>query len=160
VRPLDAARTACFRLDGRVVGYAGEIRAGDLASLAVHREGLKAAAFEVDFDALLEAAVLDRPAQAVPDQPVVVRDLAFVLPAGVRWAALESAVAGAAGPFLRSVALFDEYRGRGLPAGTRSLALRLTFGSPDRTLRGEEVDAAVGAVVGSVEKALGGRLRA
>jgi phenylalanyl-tRNA synthetase beta chain len=160
VRPLEPARTAAFTLDGKVVAYAGEVRAADLAALGVHREGLRAAAFEADFDALLAAAEPDRKVRMVPVHPVVVRDLAVVLPDAVRWAVLEAAVRGAAGPLLRSVALFDEYRGRGLPSGTRSLAFRLTFGSEERTLRGEEADGAVAAVVAAVEKSLGGRLRA
>ena len=160
VRPMESARSACFTLEGRVVAYAGEIRVADLAALGVHREGLRAAAFEADFDALLAAALPDRPVHLVSPHPVVVRDLAFVLPHAVRWSALLAAAREAGGPLLRSVALFDEYLGRGLPAGTRSLAFRLTFGSEDRTLRGEEADAAVGAVVAAVEKSLGGRLRA
>ncbi len=159
VRPLEPSRTARFTLDGRVVAYAGELRAEDLAALGVHREGLRAAAFEADFEALIGAAVPDRPVHMVPVHPVVTRDLAIVLPEGVRWAALEAEVRGAAGPLLRTVALFDEFRGRGLPEGTRSLAFRLTFGAGDRTLRGEEADAAVGAIVAAVGKSLGGRRR-
>jgi len=159
VRPLDPARAACFRLDGRVVAWAGEVRAGDLASLGVHREGLRAAAFEADLEALLGEADLDRPARPVSVHPVVTRDLAVVLPLPVRWAAVEAAVREEAGPLLRSVALFDEYRGRGLAPGTRSLAFRLTFGAEDRTLRGGEVDAAVAAAVAVLERSLGGKLR-
>jgi phenylalanyl-tRNA synthetase beta chain len=159
VRPLDPARSARFRIAGKVVAWAGEVRAEDLAALGVHREGLRAAGFEADFDGLLAAAVLDRPVRAVPVHPVVMRDLAFVLPLAVRWAAVESAVGEAAGPLLRTVVLFDEYRGRGLPPGSRSLAFRLTFGADDRTLRGAEAEAAVGAVTAAVEGKLGGKLR-
>jgi phenylalanyl-tRNA synthetase beta chain len=159
VRPLDPARSACFSVAGKVVAWAGEIRAEDLAALGVHREGLRAAAFEADFDGLLEVAVLDRPVRPVPVHPVATRDLAFVLPLEVRWAAVESAVGEAAGPLLRSAYLFDEYRGRGLPPACRSLAFRLTFGSEERTLQGQEVEAAVGAVVAAVESRLGGKLR-
>jgi phenylalanyl-tRNA synthetase beta chain len=159
VRPLDPARTACFRLDGAIVGWAGEVRAEDLAGLGVHREGLRAAAFEVDLEALLAAAVLDRPVRPVPVHPVATRDLAVVLPLSVRWASVETQVREAAGPLLRSVALFDEYRGRGLPEGTRSLAFRLSFGAEDRTLRGEEIDAAVAAAVAALGGSLGGKLR-
>jgi phenylalanyl-tRNA synthetase beta chain len=159
VRPLDPARTARFRLDGSVVAGAGEVAAADLAGLGVQREGLRAAAFEADLDALLGAATLDRPARPVSAHPVSVRDLAVVLPDSVPWGALEAAVRRAAGPHLRGIALFDEYRGAGLPAGTRSLAFRMTFGDEGRTLKGGEVDAAVAAVTDAVTGDLGGRLR-
>ncbi len=160
VQPLDPARTACFRLGDRIVAWAGEVRGEDLAALGVHREGLRACAFEADFDALLAAAVLERPVRSVPVHPVVTRDLAFILPLAVRWAAVEAAVREAAGPLLRTVALFDEYRGQGLPAGTRSLAFRISFGSDERTLKGPEVEAAVGAVGAALESRLGGKRRA
>ena len=45
----------------------------------------------------------------------------------------------AAGELLESVRLFDVYRGSGIPEGSRSLAYRLRFCSPDRTLTDEEV---------------------
>jgi phenylalanyl-tRNA synthetase beta chain len=159
IRPLDPARSACFRLDGAVVAWAGEIAGADLAGLGVHREGLRAAGFEADLEALLRVAETDRPARPIPVHPRSVRDLAVVLPLSVRWSDLERAVRGAGGPLLRSVELFDEFRGRGVPEGSRSLAFRMTFGADDRTLRGEEVDAAVAAVTASVGKDLGGRLR-
>ena len=160
VRPLDPARTARFRLGDRVVAWAGEVAAADLAGLGVHREGLRAAAFEADLDALLREAALDRPARPVSAHPVAVRDLAFVLPDAATWGAVEAAVRRAAGPLLRGVELFDEYRGAGLPAGRRSLAFRMTFGDDRRTLKGGEVDQAVAAVAAAVAKDLGGQIRA
>jgi phenylalanyl-tRNA synthetase beta chain len=72
---------------------------------------------------------------------------------------VEASVRAAAGGLLRGVALFDEFRGRGVPAGSRSLAFRLTFGADDRTLRGAEVEAAVASVVAALESKTGGRLR-
>jgi phenylalanyl-tRNA synthetase beta chain len=159
VTPLDPARTARFLLGDRVAAWAGEVAAAPLAALGVHREGLRAAAFEADLEVLLASATPDRPVRAVSSHPVAVRDLAMVLPREVRWAAVEEAVRRAAGPLLRGAVLFDEFRGKGVPAGSRSLAFRLTFGADDRTLRGEEVDAAVAAAAAAVEKGLGGRLR-
>jgi phenylalanyl-tRNA synthetase beta chain len=159
VAPLDPARTAAFRLDGRVVAWAGEVHRDALATLGVHREGLRAAAFEADLGALLPLARLDRPVVPVPVHPVIERDLAVVFPLAVRWAEVEAAARAAAGPLLRGVELFDEFSGRALPAGTRSLAFRLVLGADERTLRGEEADGLVAAVVRALGERLGGRLR-
>jgi phenylalanyl-tRNA synthetase beta chain len=57
------------------------------------------------------------------------------------------------------VRLFDIYRGVPLAAAEKSLAFRLRFGAPERTLTESEVEAAVAAIVAALPS-LGGRLRA
>jgi len=54
--------------------------------------------------------------------------------------------------------LFEVYRGERIPEGTRSLALSLTFRSPERTLTDEEVDEIVARIVHGLEE-IGARLR-
>ena len=85
--------------------------------------------------------------------PAVERDLALVLPAGVLAADVEAAMRHAAGPLLGATRVFDEYRDPRL-AG-RSVAWRLVFRAPDRTLRDEEVDAAVARVLGALRSEFG-----
>jgi phenylalanyl-tRNA synthetase beta chain len=62
---------------------------------------------------------------------------------------VEAALRAGAGESLESVHLFDVYRGEQVGAGRKSLAYRLTFRAPDRTLTTDEVsglrDAAVAA---------------
>ena len=53
----------------------------------------------------------------------------------------------------------SDYRGAELPAGTRSVAFRLTFRAPDRTLRDAEVDAAESRLLAALERELGVRRR-
>lgn len=55
--------------------------------------------------------------------------------------------------------MVDEYRGTGVPDGARSVAIRLTFRSPDRTLRDVEVDQAIERVRNALERNLGIVLR-
>ena len=100
------------------------------------------------------------PYRPLPVTPPVERDLALVLPPGVTAAAVEAVVQRAAGPLLESLALFDEYRGPGVPDGHRSVAWRCTFRDPTRTLREAEADAALAAALGVLEGELGVRRRA
>ena len=66
----------------------------------------------------------------------------------------------AAGPELRSVAVFDEYRGEQLGAGKRSLAFSVAFGSPERTLTDEEAGVLRGRIVDALAERFGAVLRA
>jgi phenylalanyl-tRNA synthetase beta chain len=94
-----------------------------------------------------------------PRYPAVERDLAVIVAADVPAAAVETSIRRHAGPLLRSVTLFDIYRGRPLDAAEKSLAYRLEFGADDRTLVESEVDGAVAHVTDGLADEVGGRLR-
>ena len=70
------------------------------------------------------------------------------------------ACAPAAGELLRDVRVFDLYRGEQVGEGSKSLALRLEFRSPDRTLTDEEVAELRARDRGALRRRSGGRLRA
>jgi len=91
--------------------------------------------------------------RSLPTTPAVERDLALLLPAGVLAGGVEAAMRDAAGPLLEAARVFDEYRDPRL-AG-RSVAWRLVFRAPDRTLRDEEVDAAVARVLEALRSEFG-----
>ena len=73
---------------------------------------------------------------------------------------LVDAVREAAGPDLGEVRVFDVYRGDQVGAGRKSVALRLAFRSPERTLSDEDAAALRARIVAEVERRLGGILRA
>jgi phenylalanyl-tRNA synthetase beta chain len=94
-------------------------------------------------------------ASPVPRFPAVERDLAVMVPGDLASATLEEAIRGAGGELLRDVRLFDVYP---MSDGQRSLAFRLRFQAPDRTLTEDDVDGAVRNVIRALERH-GGHLR-
>jgi phenylalanyl-tRNA synthetase beta chain len=98
-------------------------------------------------------------AQAVGRFPEVDRDLAIVVPEAAQAVSVERLIRDRAGDLLRDVRLFDIYRGVPLAGDEKSLAFRVRFGAPDRTLTEAEVEGAVAGIVGALP-AVGGRLRA
>ena len=80
--------------------------------------------------------------------------MALVIDEAVRAADVEAALRVGAGEMLESVTLFDSYRGDQVGDGKKSLAYRLAFRAPDRTLTTDEVsglrDLAVKAAAGAV----------
>jgi phenylalanyl-tRNA synthetase beta chain len=97
--------------------------------------------FHLDLDVLLDS--LDQNEILVPrfhpysTYPASPRDIAFFAAIEISVAELKRAITLAAGDLLESVELFDEYRGENVPAGQRSLALRLIYRASDRTLTDE-----------------------
>lgn len=90
----------------------------------------------------------------LPVYPGVERDLALVVPRGAAAAETGTVIREAAPAYLESLTVFDVYEGENMPEGTRSIAWRLRFRSPDRTLTDEEVDAAIGRIASALEEKL------
>ncbi len=133
-------------------GWVGELHPGLL-------EGTWGA-FELDLDALVAASQEAVVFEEVSPYPEVRQDLAFVVAEDVPAAALEEAIREAGGPELRSVAVFDEYRGEQVGEGKRSLAFRVAFGSPGRTLTDAEAGELRSRIVALVADRFAAVLRA
>ena len=118
------------------------------------------AAFELDLAALGEAAPDGVLYEDVLSFPPVLQDLAFVVDEDVPAAALAAAMRDAAGPELRDVSVFDEYRGGQIGEGKRSLAFRVAFGSTERTLTDEDAAALRTKIVDALAARFGAVLRA
>ena len=101
----------------------------------------------------------NRPFRPLPSNPAVEFDLALLLATGQSAAAVERVIRAAAGDLLERLELFDEYVGDGVVAGTRSVAWRLTFRHPERTLRDKEIDARRTKILSALEKELNVRAR-
>ena len=98
--------------------------------------------------------------RALPTTPAATIDLALLVPDGTTAADVERVLRSAGGDLLERMELFDEYRGEGVGAGGRSLAWRLTFRDPVRTLRDKEIEGRRQKVLRSLESELGVRPRA
>ena len=75
----------------------------------------------------------------VPRYPVVRRDIAFIIDNRVSVKDLETAMRNASSPYLQSVALFDQFTGKNMPEGKRSLAFSLSYQKEDGTFTDEEI---------------------
>ena len=118
------------------------------------------AAFELDMDAVVElSAGLPQTYSDVTSFPAVLQDIAVVVAEGVAAAEVEEAVRAGGGDLLQGLSLFDLYRGEQVEDGSKSLALRLAFRAPDRTLTDEEVAERRAAIEAALAD-LGGSLRA
>lgn len=152
---LHPGRTARVLVGGEEVGFAGEL----LPSLAAEQDlGSRVSVFELDLGKLIAIAPAEVVAFPIGTLPAATQDLSLVVPVEVPAAKVLQAVCGGAGELLEDIRLVDDYRGEGLPSGTRSLTFALRFRAFDRTLTATEATAAKMAGVASAEK-LGAQLR-
>ncbi len=152
--PWHPGRCAAISVDGTVVGHAGELHPAVVSAFELPK---RTSVMELDLDALPLPPVVQ--AQRISSFPPALIDVALVLDAAVPAAQVEAALASGAGELLESVSLFDLYVSEQLGEGKKSLAYKLTFRAPDRTLTTEETLAARDAAVTAVAAQFGATLR-
>ncbi|HEX6585558.1 MAG TPA: phenylalanine--tRNA ligase subunit beta [Solirubrobacterales bacterium] len=152
---LHPGRSGRVTVHGQNAGWIGEIH-----PLVCRDWGLPAAAgFEIDLAPLIAASPYGEEAyEDVISFPAVNQDVAVVVDESVPAAEVRAAVLEGGGDLLRSAEVFDLYRGEQVGEGRKSLALRLSFTAPDRTLTDAEVAERRSAIEAAVS-AIGGSLR-
>ena len=181
VRGVLEAVFAALRLEGRVTfaatdryadlepGAAAEILLDAAPIGMIGRASAEAAdAFDLDdpptvaevrYETLAEAADLAPTARPLPQFPAITRDLAVVLDETAAWADVARVIRGAGVAELESLEPLDVYRGKQVPAGKKSVALRLVFRTPRGTLTHEQADEMQGRILAALTAAMGAVLR-
>jgi phenylalanyl-tRNA synthetase beta chain len=152
-----AGRTSLIRVDGVRVGAMAELAPADLKRWDLQQA---ACVSEIDLPPWIEKGALQRTYREFSRLPEVRRDLAVVVEEGVTWDRIVAAVRAASPAWMEHLEAFDVYRGAQVPAGRKSVAFAMSFRREDRTLTREEVDGAIGAIVGRLGSDLGASLRA
>jgi phenylalanyl-tRNA synthetase beta chain len=152
---LHPGRSARVMVDGDEAGWLGEVH--PLVCREWDLDG--AAAFQVGLAELVGATPYGREGyEDVTTHPAVYQDLAIVVDDAVPAAQVRGAVMEGGGDLLRSADVFDLYRGEQVGEGRKSLALRLEFRAPDRTLTDAEVGERRDAIKAALAE-IGGALR-
>ena len=158
---MHPGRCASVFLFGKVLGYVAELDPDVVkAHLDVPAGVGRVAVLELDADALLASADGTHRYTALPRFPAVSRDIAALVDASTPYALLEMTAREAADSALtEAIGLQSVYTGERVPAGKKSVALRLTFRAADRTLTDAEVDAQMAAVAALLTERAGAERR-
>jgi len=134
---------------------------GELAPMVLEKLDLEGPVFMFQFrvDDLLAAAQPFPLYTPLPRYPAVYLDVALVLPEDVPAARVEQALYEHGRPWLVEAQLFDAYTGPPIAPGKRSLAFRLTYRDPERTLTDEAVHGRHQRLVEALGAELGAELR-
>ena len=149
-------RCADIIIDGKKLGVIGQIH-----PLVVEGYGIDGEVYvaELDFTGLQAALAPERVFHSLPKFPTVSRDLALVCDEAMTVGMLEACIKKAGGKLLRSIQLFDIYRGPGIAPGKKSVAFSLELRADDRTLTDEDTTGVTNAVLEKLKNDLGVTLR-
>jgi len=155
---VEGQTAAVMTAEGKRVGLVGQLTAAAADARALPRQDRVFVA-ELDLDALAAAKPpADESSRPLPRYPFVVRDLSIVvpdvLPAAIIRGTIQAASRGLPAPLVGpgGVVFFDRYQGKGVPVGSISLSLRLTFQAEDRTLTDAEVQRSFDAIVAALAR--------
>lgn len=149
-------RCADIMIDGKKLGVIGQIH-----PLVAEGYGISGEVYvaELDFTGLQSALAPERVFHSLPKFPTVSRDLALVCDEAMTVGMLEACIKKAGGKLLRSIQLFDIYRGPGIAPGKKSVAFSLELRADDRTLTDEDTTGVTNAVLEKLKNDLGVTLR-
>ena len=149
-------RCAKVTISGMDVGYLGQIHPLVAANYDMDAEVYCA---EIDFNKLFTLQLPEPTYTPLPKYPAVTRDIAIVCDECVTVGQAQDVIVNAGGKLLRSVRLFDIYRGANLGDGKKSLAFSLTLRADDRTLTDEDSEGTIGKILTALKDSLGAILR-
>ncbi len=152
---LHPGRQAEVRSQGSLLGRLGELHPAIARALDIDVPVLLA---EFRLADLGQARAASR-ATPLPRFPALIRDLAVVVDQAVTYGRLRQVLRAALGELLVAESLFDVFTGPPVPDGKKSLALRLTLRSPERTLAEADAEAAIARALRALGEQCGARLR-
>ena len=155
---LHPGRCAHVRVSDETIGVMGELRPRVREAFALPAQPIWA--LEFDLDRLMPAWGVPGKVDSISVHPPVYEDLAIVVADHVPAVCIRDLIAQTGCPLVRSVVLFDVYRGEQVGAGRKSLAYRLTYQADDRTLTDQKVAKLRTKIVRRLEQELGATLRA
>jgi len=149
-------RCAMVSVDGVDVGYMGQVH-----PLVAKNYGMDTEVYcaEIDLTRLSELQLPDPTYIPLPKYPAVWRDLSLICDEDITVAQVEGVIEASAGKLLRSVSLFDIYRGTGVPEGKKSMAFSLELRADDRTLTDADSEGVTNKVLSALSEKLNAALR-
>jgi phenylalanyl-tRNA synthetase beta chain len=151
---LHPGQTAEIHLDGNRIGLVGVLHPEAQSRLGLDRSVIL---FELMQIALRNGKIPNF--HEFSRFPSIRRDLAIVVNESTPAQAVMDCVQKAAGGMLVNLELFDEYRGKGIDSGRKSLALGLTLQDSSRTLNEDVVEQLLAQVMSALKSGLGAQPR-
>ncbi|MBR2592943.1 MAG: phenylalanine--tRNA ligase subunit beta, partial [Oscillospiraceae bacterium] len=145
--------------------YRGEEKVGDLgllaktASMACGIKELSVMLFELDITRLVPLKSRTNTFTHLAEYPETEYDISMLVDAGTAWDKIRDCIMTNRKPLLKGVSFVDEYRGKQIPAGKKSVTARLVIGSGEKTLTSEEIEKVAHQVISKLTKVLGAELR-
>lgn len=146
-------------LDGNKIGDIALL--SKKSALACGIKVLSAVLVELDMDALVPFKSRTNRFVRMSEFPVTDYDISFLVDVSVKWDEIYAAILGkkSEGALLRDAKFVDEYKGKQVPTGKKSVTVRLVIGSDEKTLTSAEIEQVANSAIKKLGKTVGAETR-
>ena len=146
-------------LDGKVIGNLALL--SKKTAMACDIRNVAVILFELDTTVLKPFTSRTNRFEHLPEYPLVDYDISFLFDSALTWDEIKTPLDRevAKNPLLHGASFVDEYRGKQIPEGKKSVTVRLVIGSLEKTLTSQEIEACATSVVNRLSKVLGADMR-
>lgn len=148
-KELHPGQSAIINVDGQDFGIIGKLHP------LVHKDDIYV--MELNLTQLLKTKTRKMNYKEISKFPSVVKDVAFIIDNHKTSAEIEKVIKQAGGKMLEKINVFDIYPN--IEEGKKSIAYKLTFSNPNKTLSDEEVMEAFEKIIKEVEAKTKSKLR-
>ena len=153
----DAVAWLNVKVGDTVVGHMGVL--DKRASMAAGIKNLTVILCELDTDALLPFSSRTNTFTHLDEYPVNEYDFSMLVDATTTWETVRDVVLSKKRDNLRGVSFVEEYKGKQIPEGKKSMTVRLYVGASDRTLTSEEIETCAAAVIKQLSREVNAEIR-
>jgi phenylalanyl-tRNA synthetase beta chain len=147
--------------------FLGDEKIGDIAllskkaALACGIKVLSAVLVELNMDALKPFKSRTNQYVRIPEFPMIDYDISFLVDSSVKWSDIYESIIGkkSDAALLRDACFVDEYKGKQVPDGKKSVTIRLVIGSKEKTLTSAGIENVASSAIKKLVKAFGAEVR-
>ncbi|NLC75177.1 MAG: phenylalanine--tRNA ligase subunit beta [Clostridiales bacterium] len=140
-------------MDGEVIGDIGIVSVPTMNNAGIRRTSI--AAFELDETKLVPLASRNNEFKHLPQFPLVEEDLSLLVDEDVTWESIREAIKF----MVKDLQFVEEYRGKQIPDGKKSVMLRLKIGSDEGTMNAKQIDRKMKGIISALQKKCKAELR-
>ena len=138
---------------GKIAGSIGLISVQALTASGIKM--MSAAAFEIDMDAIKPYPSRTNEFKHLPQYPLVEQDLSLLVDESVKWGDIREAIKF----MVKDLKFVEEYRGKQIPAGKKSIMLSLKIGNDDSTMTSKQIEKKMNGIIKVLGNKCGAQLR-
>ena len=139
--------------NGEIIGTFGLLSVQAMSSAKIKRTNT--AIFEINADKFVPYASRTNKYERLPDLPLVEKDLSIIIDEEVTWKKIEESIKSK----VKEIEFVDEYRGNQIPAGKKSITLKVKILNEGTTMTSEQINEKMNNILKTLDKKCGAKLR-
>ncbi|MFZ3054405.1 MAG: phenylalanine--tRNA ligase subunit beta [Minisyncoccales bacterium] len=145
-----AKKTAEIKVNGKTVGHIGNLSSNLIDVLMIE----DAIFFEIDFDELQKYCSDKREYQQISYHPPALRDISGIVSDDLTVEKIMEGIKNSSNELLKSVEVFDVYKGKGIASEKKSVSFHLIYQSEEKTLDSKTIDSMVSGLLNKLKQTI------